>query len=162
VKSILLTLVAIISINCCAQQPDDEAMMQFFAGGWSCAGQFASGKKIEADVSFTRELDGKWLLYRHKDRPPGPFQAVAMWGTDQPSGKMISVMQDNFGNARLFISEGWKDGSITFTSGALLDQKINEERFRYERQSGSAFKMTYERWVDDKWKMGDFLLCTRK
>jgi hypothetical protein len=164
VKSIVLALFILSSVYCCAQQPTDIiALSDFFTGGWSCAGEFANGKKIEADASFVRELDGKWLLYRHSDRPPGPFKALAMWGVDQLSGKTISVMQDNFGNARFFSSEGWKDGSITFTRSAMLDQKMNsEDRFRYQRQSNASFKMTYERLVDGKWKLGDFLVCTRK
>ena len=51
-------------------------MVKFFAGNWSCTGEFARRKKIEADVSFTPELDGNWLPYRHHDRAPGPFKAL--------------------------------------------------------------------------------------
>ncbi len=161
-KSILFILVT-ASAFCCAQQPStDPTMIKFFGGNWSCAGKFASGKKIEAEVSFTPELDGKWLLYRHSDRPPGPFKALTQWGGDQPSGSLVSVMEDNFGNARLFTSDGWKDGSVTFSRAAILDQKISQERFRYERQSDDSFKMTYERSADGEWKMGDFIVCTRK
>lgn len=113
-------------------------MVRFFAGNWSCSGELASGKKIEADVSFTPELDGKWLLYRHHDRAPGPFKALALWGVDQPSGNLVAVMQDNFGNARLFTSNEWKDGSITFRRAAMLDQKISQERFRYDQSTASG------------------------
>jgi hypothetical protein len=163
VKSILFVLVTAGALCCHAQQPaTDPAMSRFFGGNWSCAGEFASGKKIEADVSFAPELDGKWLLYRHTDRPPGPFKAMALWGVDQPSGNLISVMEDNFGNARLFTSDGWTDGSVTFTRAAILDQKISQERFRYERQSADSFKMTYERSVDNHWKMADSIVCMRK
>jgi hypothetical protein len=168
VKSILFVLVAASAICCRAQQPaTDPAMIKFFAGNWSCAGEFASRKKIEADVSFTSELDGKWLLYRHNDRPPGQFKAIALWGVDEASGKLISTMEDNFGGARLFTSDGWKDGSLTFGRVGMLDQKIRQERFRYERQSENSFKMTYERSsnegpADAQWKMGDFIVCMRK
>jgi hypothetical protein len=163
VKLIFFILVIAHALCCCAQQPaTDPAMIKFFGGNWSCTGEFASGKKIEADVSFAPELDGKWLLYRHADRPPGLFKALALWGVDQPSGSLVSVMEDNFGNARLFTSDGWKDGSVTFNRAAMLDQKISQERFRYERQSADSFKMTYERSVDGQWKMGDFIVCTRK
>jgi hypothetical protein len=87
---------------------------------------------------------------------------MAVWGADQPSGKLISVMEDNFGNARLFTSDGWKDGSLTFSRTAMLDQQISQERFRYERQSDNSFKMTYERLAGAQWKLGDFIVCTRK
>jgi len=162
-KVVVFALVMLSAIGGYAQQAAvDPAMIKFFVGSWGCAGEFANGKKIEADVSFASELEGKWLLYRHEDRPPGRFKATALWGVDQGSGKLISVMEDNFGNARLFTSEGWKNGLVTFTRAEFLDQKINQERFRYERQSDNGFKMTYERLVDAQWKMGDFIVCTRK
>jgi hypothetical protein len=162
-KSTLFILVIASAHFCSAQQPTtDPAMIKFFSGNWSCAGEFANGKKIEADVSFTPELDGKWLLYRHSDRPPGQFKAVALWGVDQSSGALVSMAEDNFANARLFTSDGWKDGSVTFTRATILDQKITQERFRYERQSSDVFKMTYERSLDGQWKLGDFVVCARK
>jgi len=162
-KSICFVLVTVSALYCCAQQSaTDPDMIKFFGGNWNCSGEFVNGKKIAADVSFAPELDGKWLLYRHADRPPGPFKAEAFWGVEQSSGKLISVMEDNFGNARLFTSDGWKDGSVTFNRTAMLEQKISRERFRYERQSDNSFKMTYERSADGGWKMGDFIVCTRK
>ena len=162
-RSLALAAFILSAVFCSAQQTaTNSGLAEFFSGNWGCAGEFANGRKIEADISFTPELDGKWIVYRHDDRPPGPFKALAMWGVDQPSGKTISTMHDNFGNARLFLSDGWKDGAIVFTRAQLVDQRISEERFRYERQSLNSFKMTYERVADGKWKMGDFLLCARK
>ena len=162
-KSTLFVLVVASALFCSAQQPTtDPAMIKFFGGNWSCAGEFSNGKKVEADLSFVPELDGKWLLYRHADRPPGQFKALAVWGVDQPSGRLVSVAEDNFGNARLFTSDGWKDGSVTFNRAAILDQKLTQERFRYQRQSADSFKMTYERSVEGQWKLGDFIVCARK
>ncbi len=99
-KSTLFVVIIASTLFCSAQQPaTDPAMVKFFAGNWSCAGEFANGKKIEADLSFVPELDGKWLLYRHADRPPGQFKALAVWGVDQPaegwsqSWKIISATQ---------------------------------------------------------------------
>jgi hypothetical protein len=164
VKSILCAVVFIAgTLSCSAQQAaPDSAIFDFFTGNWGCSGEFANGKKIEADVSFTPELDGKWLLYRHSDRPPGQFKALALWGHDQSSGKLVSVAHDNFGGARLFIGDGWKDGSISFTRSEMLGQKIDQERFRYERQSANSFKMTYERMAGGQWKMADFIVCSRQ
>jgi hypothetical protein len=102
-------------------------------------------------LSFTPELDGKWLLYQHSDRPPGVFKAVVLWGVNQPSGKLVSMAADNFANARLFTSDG-KDGLVTFIRSAILDQKMTQERFRYERQSDASFKMTYEVSADGHWR----------
>jgi hypothetical protein len=163
VKSTLSILVIASALLCSAQQPaTDPAMVKFFTGNWSCAGEFANGKKVEADLSFVPELDSKWLLYHHSDRPPGQFKALAVWGVDQPSGSLVSIAEDNFGNARLFTSDGWKDGSVTFNRAPILDQKLTQERFRYERQSADSFKMTYERSLEGQWKMSDFIVCMRK
>ena len=101
-KSTLLVVIIASTLFCSAQQPaTDPAMVKFFVGNWSCAGEFANGKKIEADLSFVPELDGKWLLYRHADRPPGQFKALAVWGVDHPSGRLVSIVEDNFGNAKV-------------------------------------------------------------
>jgi hypothetical protein len=162
-EAIFFILVIGSALCCSAQRPTtDPTMVKFFSGNWSCTGELANGKKkIEADLSFTSELDGKWLLYRHSDRPPGTFEAIALWGVDQPSGKLISATEDNFGNARLFTSDGWKDGSVTFTRVPMLGQKTSDELVRYERQTEHSFKMTYERSVDGQWKLGDFIVCGR-
>ncbi|SRR5258707_1303130 len=55
--------------------PND--LVDFFSGEWNGTGEFASGKKIEADISFTPDLDGQWLVYRHADRPPNRYKALA-------------------------------------------------------------------------------------
>jgi hypothetical protein len=49
-------------------------LSQFLSGDWAGAGQFASGKPIEADVTFAPELDGHWLVYHHVDRAPGRYK----------------------------------------------------------------------------------------
>ena len=53
-KSVVFILVTASALCCRAQQSKtDPTMVKFFAGNWSCSNEFASGKKIEADVSFT-------------------------------------------------------------------------------------------------------------
>ena len=90
-KLLVFVFVIASALACCGQEnKSDSAIAKFFTGNWSCAGKFASGKTIEADVNFTPELDGKWLLYRHTDRPPGPFKALSLWGVDQISGNLVS------------------------------------------------------------------------
>jgi len=161
-----IVILAAFGIMCCAQTASptpstDPGMIRFFAGEWSCAGEFANGKKIAADLKFSPELDNKWLLYWHADRPPGAFKSVAMWGVDRESGKLVSIAQDIAGGVRLFTSDGWKDGAVTFESGSILDHRPSRERFRYERQSPDSFKMTYEVGTAAGWRMGDYIVCSR-
>lgn len=50
---------------------------------------FASGHPIEAEVSFTPELDGQWLQYRHADRAPNiesGSRKLAMTVNDSDNG----------------------------------------------------------------------------
>src|ERR1043166_7188859 len=49
-------------------------------GRWGCAGAFASGRPLAADVSFTLGLHGHWLEYHHTDPAPGQYQASAFLG----------------------------------------------------------------------------------
>jgi hypothetical protein len=140
----------------------DPSLVSFFGGQWKCAGEFSNGRKIEAELSFSPELDGKWLQYRHTDIPPNSFKAFAMWGIDQSSGKIISLMQDNFGGARLFTSGGWTNNTIQFIIAPLMSPPARQERFTFAAQSDATFKMTYEVSKDGvTWRIGDFIVCAR-
>ena len=134
----------------------------FFSGDWEGAGEFASGKKIEADASFRAELDNQWLFYRHTDRAPNSYKTFGTWGFDRESGKFVMLASDNSGGARLFISEGWKDGKIVFLKNSLLAPVTFYERFTFEKQSDKTFKMTYESSRDgQQWRLGDYLIFER-
>jgi len=137
--------------------------MEFFSGEWSGAGEFANGKKIEADVMFTPDLDNRILVYRHTDRAPNKFKSLATWSFHRDSQKTLMTMNDNFGGARLFVSDGWQNGELVFTKTTLLTASSFHERFTYIRQSTTTFRMTYEASRDGKeWKMGDYLVFTKK
>jgi hypothetical protein len=149
------------------QQPQprpqiDPAVIQYFAGKWGCSGEFSNGKKIEADLVFTPDLDNHWLQYRHTDRPPGAFKSLGMWGVDRITGKFISVMQDSSGSVRLFTSDGWVNNAIAFQSAQLLSPISRQERFTYTAQPAGKFKMTYEVSPDgNTWKLGDYIVCSK-
>ena len=83
-----------------------KELTAYFAGQWSCAGEFANHKPIASDVRFESALDGAFVRYTHADRPPNGFKAQAMWGRGASPGEVLSVMQDNFGNTRVFRSPG--------------------------------------------------------
>ncbi|MTI30763.1 hypothetical protein, partial [Xanthovirga aplysinae] len=87
-------------------------LVQFFVGSWEGKGEFSSGKKIEADISFEISLDSAWLLYQHNDRPPNSYQSTSMWGIDRNSGGFVAYSFDNFKEVRHFTSNGWENNQL--------------------------------------------------
>ncbi|HLN98198.1 MAG TPA: DUF1579 family protein [Pyrinomonadaceae bacterium] len=143
------------------QLPAD--LKEFFIGQWSGAGEFSNARKIEADVSFSADLDNQWLNYRHTDRAPNKYKATGMWGFDRDSERFLMLVTDNFGGARLFVSDGWLDGRIVFNSARLLAVSPMQERFTFARESANTFRMTYETSRDgNTWRLGDYLIFRRK
>jgi hypothetical protein len=148
--------------------PND--LIDFFAGEWTGSGEFANGKKIEADVSFSCDIDNQWLVYRHTDRTPGSYKALGMWGTEYASKRFVMIVNDNFGGVRLFTSEGWLNGRIVFQKDTAIilmvsaaSAQTKRERFTFERQANDIFKMTYETSDDGRtWRLGDYLIFRKK
>lgn len=145
--------------------PDE--LVEFFAGEWAGAGEFASGRKIEADVSFAPDLDGQWLVYRHADRAPGRHKVLGVWGYETRSRLFVMNISDSSGGLRTFVSEGWRDGQVTFRRSAAVIPgpevptvtPTKSERFVFARHDAGTFKMTYETSVDGKaWQMVDDLV----
>jgi hypothetical protein len=75
--------------------------LTYFLGDWDCSGKFvSSGKGIEAQQHFASDLDGSWILFRHDDKPPLPYHALAEWGWDQNVKEFIMTGQDSAGGLR--------------------------------------------------------------
>lgn len=144
--------------------PDE--LLSFFSGNWSGKGEFASGKKIEADVSFAADLNKQWLLYRHTDRLPNEYKSLGMWGIERNSKKLVMTINDSFAGARLFVSEGWQNGRIEFSDSIPISpvsvDNSRRERFIFEKLANDKFKMTYESSTNGApWKLGDYLIFTK-
>lgn len=143
-------------------------VVDYFSGKWSGQGEFASGKKIEADIEFHDDLDGQWLAYRHTDRPPGRYKAFGMWGFERSSNAFVMTLNDNFGGTRNFSSTGWQGGRIAFeraveqpAQSPSTSQK--RERFTFLRETDDRMKMVYEVNADgSQWKMVDYLIFVRR
>ena len=138
----------------------------YFSGTWSGKGEFASGKKIEAEVSFTPDLNNQWLLYRHTDKLPNQYKSLGMWGVERNSKKLVMVVSDSFNSARLFVSEGWQQDKLEFNNSMPITpmaiSNARKERFIFEKISLDSFKMTYESNTNDSgWKLGDFLIFNK-
>jgi hypothetical protein len=172
-------LLAFATANAAAQAPASPAPVQqqrkpepptrvpaelasFFTGEWSGRGQFASGRPIEADVSFHPELDGQWLQYRHTDRAPNSYKALGMWGIENSSRKLVMTLNDSGGGARTFTSGGWGDGSVIFVRTISTDP-LREERFVFRRIGDQSFHMAYEVHAGEQpWRMIDQLTFERR
>lgn len=145
--------------------PDD--LVRFFSGEWSGVGEFANGRKIEADVSFRPDLDGQWLSYRHADRPPGKYKAAGMWGHSRPSNSFVMTLNDSAGGLREFSSDGWHDGRIVFdyTVPAAVgepDGPSRRQRFTFMREGDDRMKMSFEIATGDQpWQLVDYLVFSR-
>ncbi len=140
-----------------------EELTAYFAGQWSCAGEFASHKPIASDVRFESALDGAFVRYTHADRPPNGFEAQAMWGRGASPGEVLSVMQDNFGNTRVFRARGLQDSTLSFESAGLLADTTFHERFSYRIQGPNRYRMEYRASRDGiTWRLGDWLECDRR
>lgn len=167
--SILFVIILCTSLYASAQSnaqsnklPDD--FVNFFAGNWTGDGEFTSGKKISADLTFKLSLDNCWLIYEHTDKPPNKYKALSMWGIDSASGEFVAYAFDNFQGHRKFASDGWKDGKLVLTTNQFNAQKRQVfQHFIYEKLSDKSFKMTFETSNDGiKWKLVDYLIFTKK
>jgi len=142
----------------------DPDLVAFFTGHWKGEGAFAQGQKIQAEVSFTPSLDSAWLVYEHRDVPPGVYKATSMWGEDAPGGQFVAFTFDNFHGHRQWLSSGWSGGKLVLSTGGYSSPAgMMFEHFIYERLSATQFKMTYEVSRDGiTWRLGDWLVFTRE
>jgi len=132
-------------------------LFAYFTGHWHCTGAFASGKPIASDLTFTPDLDDHWLVYRHDDQLPNRYHALSLWGIDAHTNRLVSVIHDNFGGVRFFVSPGWDGQRVVFEDDA------SHARFTYTVDTPTAFRMRYEVTPDSggTWALGDSLRCTR-
>lgn len=143
------------------KSPAPVTDLNFFAGKWSCNGKFVkSGKEISADVSFEPVLDGKWIMFRHDDRPPFSYHAIAEWGWDAKKNAFVSTVQDSAGGLRLFHSSGWSGQKLTWDGGDLTDSQPNQ-RFEFDRLGTDQFKVTYSVQKDGQWHDVDASTCKK-
>jgi hypothetical protein len=138
-----------------------SAWAGFFAGKWSCEGAFANGRPLAADLEFTPMLAGRWLEYHHKDRPPGRYEARALWGPAQrDTGLAVTALHDNFGGRRTFLVTAPRDSGVTLARDTR-EPGAQTERFRFVPRGAAAFWFVWEVQRGGAWTLGDSLGCTR-
>lgn len=130
-------------------------------GEWTCHGVFpASGKTIESTLHFERDLAGKALLKHHDDTsPPAMYHAVEAWGYDAKASRYNATILDNFGGARIFSSEGWRDGRLIWTSAPEVKPA---QRFSYIRVTPERLRIDWEVERNGNMVVGDTLNCERR
>lgn len=144
-----------------------KGLFTFFTGSWDCAGAFADGRSLEADLLFAPELEGRILRYQHADRPPNRYAASATWSLDTDSKQLVSlsvftIADTTVVSPSLFVASEWTDSSVTFVADTLLSPPFAPHRFRYESEATDRFRMTFEVQRGGSWEMGDYLICRRK
>jgi len=133
----------------------------YFLGSWNCAGTFArSGVVIEADLHFERSLDGRWLLFRHDDRPPHSYHALAEWSRGER--EWTATVQDSSGGLRLFHTPGWQGPRLVWEGNTIGDSGPARQRFTVERTNPSLLFLSYETQKPDGWRLVDSSACTRR
>lgn len=160
-----------VVLSACAAAPTPPARLTLnlqpallplagFIGERHCAGSFLkSGKAITSVESFSVDLSGYWLVMRHADEPPFPFDAVEMWGYDAKAQHFVAYIYDNFGGMRQYASPGWDGDRFVLTNVDTSNPK--RDRFVFEKQPNSAYQFTYETSSDGiTWTGADSLTCT--
>ena len=135
--------------------------LDYFVGNWSCSGVFpSSGKTIASTTRYDKDLQDTALLKHHDDTAPGLYRAVEAWGYDAQAMRFNATIMDNFGSARRFSSDGWKQDVLTWSSAADVTPA---QRFVYTRLDGRHYRVD---WVESNngtdFEVGDTLTCNRK
>jgi hypothetical protein len=136
-------------------------------GRWDCSGGFPDGRKLVADLSFTREREGRLLRFSHVDRAPGSYWQDATWMHDSKGQRVLSLSTSgstkNLGvGAALFVAHSWTDSSIVLEADSLKGPPWSVNRFSYSLRAPSTLLKRWEVQRNGSWVLGDSLVCGRK
>lgn len=135
----------------------------YFSGDWECAGKFdSSGKTIEARQHFATDLDGSWMTFRHEDKPPFGYRALAEWGWDGTRKEFVMLAEDSSGGARIFHSSGWNLTQLQWDGDALGSSSAPAQRFTFERLDDRHFKVSYFVLKGGEWSRVDSSTCSKQ
>ncbi|MFC5741186.1 hypothetical protein [Dyella tabacisoli] len=142
--------------------PSPMRSLDYFVGDWTCSGVFpTSGKRITSQMRYEHDLQDAALLKHHDDTlPPARYHAIEAWGYDGKAQRFNATILDNFGGARRFSSDGWKQNQWTWTSAAELQPA---QRFVYVRLDQHSYRVDWEMARNGAdFVVGDTLTCTRQ
>jgi hypothetical protein len=139
------------------------AKLAYFIGDWECSGKFdSSGKTIDAHQSFTPDLDGAWIAFRHDDKPPFGYHALAEWGWDDKQKKFVMTTQDSAGGVRLFYSNGWDGDKILWDGDAISSAATPTQRFTFDKVDDRHFRVSYFVLKNGAWARVDASTCSQQ
>jgi hypothetical protein len=155
-----LCLVTLLSGSALASTDAPFGDFPDLQGTWTCHGVFpASGKTIDSTIRFALDLDGKALVKHHDDTsPPALYHALEAWGYDARSQRYNATILDSFGGARLFSSEGWKNGRLVWSSAPEVRPA---QHFIYVREGQQGLRIDWEVQREAAFVIGDTLHCSR-
>jgi hypothetical protein len=140
-------------------------LFEFLEGTWQCKGAFADGTQLQSGLEFTSIMDGRALLYEHRDRPPNTYQSTAIWTVEASSQTLTSLATVTVGKDStmatplVFVGKQWTDRSMILTADTLHAPPFKPNRFIYKKLDEDSFKMTWQVKQKDEWMMGDYLIC---
>jgi hypothetical protein len=137
------------------------AALQPFVGEWDCAGKFAaSGKSIEAHVSFKYHLEEHWIVFRHDDKPPFSYHAVVHWAWDDARKDFVMLVADSGGGARVFRAPAVREKKVEWTGDSLGAPNPPAQRFAFKMLDAGHFSTSYSVLRGTSWIMVDSSTCT--
>jgi len=135
----------------------------YFTGDWNCSGKFdKSGRVIEAQEAFQPDLEGAWILFRHDDKPPFGYHALAEWGWDSVLKQFVMTVQDSAGGVRSFHSHGWDSAGLVWDGDSASSSSAVTQRFSFERLDDRHFKVSYFTLKDGQWSRVDSSTCNKQ
>jgi hypothetical protein len=136
------------------------APLTYFLGAWQCSGSFpSSGKAIASTMRFESDLAGNAVVKHHDDLPPNAYHAIETWNYASADKRFNDAIADNYGGVRLFSTDGWHDGVLTWSSAAGVTPV---QQFVYTRLSATSMRVDWQVSKDaTHYTIGDTLTCTK-
>lgn len=156
-------LLIISAVSAKGQSPKiNMDMAKYFSGNWAGAGEFANGKKVEADVSFYISTDSTSLINIYADKAPNRYKATSAWAV-APGGKTVAHIINNFTGLNDFTSDGWQNGKIILANTSVRQGRGTlYQQFVFEKIDDDHFRVTYYYGFDiAKLKEGDHLVFAK-
>jgi hypothetical protein len=147
-----------------ARELSGRELFTALAGQWACAGSFADGRPLAADLTFTRRNEGRSLAYHHADRAPNTFIQDATWGPDAPNDAIVSLAfagNESTLGPQLFVAKEWSASKIVLVAQTLTSPPFRPNRFTYTLTDAKTLTVLWEVERDGTLTMGDQLTCVR-
>ena len=170
---VCLTLAATIAAAQEMPKPSPKLKeLNYFAGTWSCKGEFLGGPNMPpahpttSTVKAMWVLGGYWLEINYVEdktaKNPMPFDGRIFWGWDEGSKKFAAGNIDNTGGYGTETSDGWNGTTLTLEGPSHMGPMTARARDVFTKKSDKELMHSGEIEDNGKWKKMDEETCTRK